>query len=196
MASRERVGVIGARRGRQQLVTALADFREGRLQGSISQAQVAAAIGRSRTWVTWTEAGQNQRLSVVELSQLLACVGLELSVRAYPAGRGLRDEPQLRLLAGLRQLVQHAWRWRGEVGMPLPGDLRAWDAALSNGRCEIGPAVIRAATRSSSCRRNAGTRSPELVRVSPEVPHDVRVVDLTIVDRSPRAAQQPNGRWQ
>lgn len=138
MASRERVGVIGARRGRQQLVTALADFREGRLQGSISQAQVAAAIGRSRTWVTWTEGGQNQRLSVVELSQLLACVGLELSVRAYPAGRGLRDEPQLRLLAGLRQLVQHAWRWRGEVGMPLPGDLRAWDAALSNGRCEIG----------------------------------------------------------
>ena len=76
-------------------------------------------------------------MSVVQLSQLLACVGLELSLRAYPAGRGIRDDAQAAVLERFASLVVPPWSWATEVPMPIPGDLRAWDGVL-RGVCKIG----------------------------------------------------------
>lgn len=95
-------------------------------------------MDRSDAWVSWTESGANESLSIVDASRLLACVGLDLSVRAYPAGRGIRDAAQLALIAQLKTLVGPRWDWRSEVPMPLPGDLRAWDVVLRGSAVTIG----------------------------------------------------------
>jgi hypothetical protein len=62
------------------------------------------------------------------LSILLAVVGLDLSLRAYPGGSPLRDEGHRQLLARFRALLPLSASWRTEVPLPTPGDQRAWDA--------------------------------------------------------------------
>jgi hypothetical protein len=65
-----------------------------------------------------------------------AVVGLELAVRAYPAGDPIRDRAQLGLLERIRSKLHPELRWRVEVPLPLDGDLRAWDAEV---RGTVGP---------------------------------------------------------
>jgi hypothetical protein len=116
---------------------ALQEFHDARLGDAISQQQVARSIARSDAWVSWTESGRNDGLSVIDLSQMLACVGLDLSVRCYPAGGGLRDRAQLEIIRRFVSMVAPPWRWNAEVPIPLRGDLRAWDGVL-RGVCSIG----------------------------------------------------------
>ena len=74
----------------------------------------------------------------------LAVVGLDLAVRAYPAGPPIRDVAHLRLLARFRERIGTGWRWRPEVPIGGSGDLRAWDGVLvRDGRV----AAIEAETR-------------------------------------------------
>jgi hypothetical protein len=122
----------------------IGEFREGRVGAGVSQKVIGKAIGRSDAWVSWTESGQNESLSIVDASRMLATVGLDLWVRAYPAGRGVRDEAQLTLTARLRSLVASRWEWRTEVPIPLPGDPRAWDVVLRGPTVSIG---VEAETR-------------------------------------------------
>ena len=114
------------------------EFHEARLGSGVSQGRIGHAIDRSDAWISWTESGANASLSIVDASRMLACVGLDLSVRAYPAGRGIRDEAQLALIARLKSLVMPRWEWRTEVPIPLPGDLRAWDVVLRGPAVTIG----------------------------------------------------------
>jgi transcriptional regulator with XRE-family HTH domain len=137
MGIREGPGERGRRRGRRSLDDALQEFHEARIEGSISQQQVARSIGRSDAWVSWTESGRNAGLSVIDLSQMMACVGLDLSVRCYPAGGGLRDRAQLEIVQRFVSMVVPPWRWNSEVPIPVRGDLRAWDGVL-RGVCSIG----------------------------------------------------------
>ncbi len=138
MASRERPADRGGRRGRQMLDQVLREFHDARLGAGVSQERVGHAVGRSDAWVSWTESGANVSLSIVDASRMLACVGLDLSVRAYPAGKGIRDEAQLALVARLKSLVIPRWDWRTEVPIPLPGDPRAWDVVLRGPAVTIG----------------------------------------------------------
>lgn len=117
---------------------AIAELRIARVERGISQERVAAAIGRSDAWVSWTEGGGNRSLAVVDLFAMLACVGREASLRVYLGADGLRDEAQQRLLGRLHDMVHGAWTWRTEVGMPIAGDLRAWDCVLERPGCAIG----------------------------------------------------------
>jgi transcriptional regulator with XRE-family HTH domain len=114
------------------------EFHEARLAAGISQERIGHAIHRSDAWVSWTEAGANASLSIVDAARMLACVGLDLTVRAYPAGKGIRDEAQLALIAHLKSLATGHWEWRTEVPIPLPGDPRAWDAVLCSSAATIG----------------------------------------------------------
>ncbi|CAN5508669.1 hypothetical protein BH20CHL7_BH20CHL7_13870 [soil metagenome] len=116
---------------------ALDEFRLARTQGGISQQQVGVAIGRSDAWVSWTETGANRSLSVVELLAMLACVGREGSLRVYAGAGGLRDAGQVALLTRFRGLISPKWTWRTEVGMPIAGDLRAWDAVMRMSGCTV-----------------------------------------------------------
>lgn len=137
MGSREGPVDRGARRGRHSLDMVIREFHESRLGAGVSQGRIGRAMGRSDAWVSWTESGANPSLSIVDASRMLACVGLDLSVRAYPAGRGVRDEAQLDLIAQFKSLVAPRWECRTEVPIPLPGDLRAWDVVLRGSAAAI-----------------------------------------------------------
>ncbi len=76
------------------------------------------------------EAGRAPRVSVERVSTVLAALGLDVALRAYPAGPPIRDAAHIRLLARFRQRVGSGWRWRPEVPIGAPGDPRAWDGVL------------------------------------------------------------------
>jgi hypothetical protein len=77
------------------------------------------------------ENGELERISIPDLGSWCAVVGLDLSLRAYPGGDPIRDAGQARLLERLRRELHPSLRWRTEVPLPIPGDLRAWDAVIS-----------------------------------------------------------------
>jgi hypothetical protein len=59
-----------------------------------------------------------------------AAVGLDLRLRAYPAGDAIRDAGQILLLERLRVRLHPSLGWSTEVPLPIDGDLRAWDAVI------------------------------------------------------------------
>jgi hypothetical protein len=74
-------------------------------------------------------------------------VGLDLALRAYPAGDPIRDRAQLALLERLRKRLHPSLRWRTEVPLPIERDLRAWDAEISGRQPEPWRARVEAETR-------------------------------------------------
>jgi hypothetical protein len=65
-----------------------------------------------------------------ELACVGAAVGLDVRLRAYPAGDAIRDVGQQRLLERLRVRLHPTLGWSTEVPLPIEGDLRAWDAMI------------------------------------------------------------------
>jgi transcriptional regulator with XRE-family HTH domain len=108
------------------------------MAGNLSQRTVGRAVGLSHSRISIIESGGYPDLPFVTVARILAVVGLELSARAHPAGGGIRDAAQLTLLERLRDRVSELFSWRTEVGMPIPGDLRAWDAAITGLGIRIG----------------------------------------------------------
>lgn len=111
-------------------------LRDARLGAGLSQAAVARAARIPRSTLSMIERGLTPRLTLLHATVIAAVLGLELSLKLYPAGRPVRDVGQIRLLARSRALVAGAWRWQYEVGVAVEGDLRGWDAQL------IGPVRI------------------------------------------------------
>ena len=64
-------------------------------------------------------------------------IGLELVLRAYPAGDPIRDAGQQRLLDRLRRHIHASLRCRTEVPLPTHGDLRAWDMLIDGAMWRI-----------------------------------------------------------
>jgi transcriptional regulator with XRE-family HTH domain len=121
------------------LVTELvAEFRAARIAANLSQADIGRAVGLSDSEISRIERDQVPTVAFVLITQLLAAVGLDLSARAYPVGGGVRDRAQLSLLARLHDRIGDAFTWRTEVPLAIPGDLRAWDAALFGAGLRIG----------------------------------------------------------
>ena len=66
-----------------------------------------------------------------ELAEVGGAVGLDVRLRSFPAGDPIRDAGQLQLLERLRQRLDPALSWQTEVPLPIPGNLRAWDALIT-----------------------------------------------------------------
>jgi transcriptional regulator with XRE-family HTH domain len=115
------------------------EFRDARADRAVSQASIAAAVDVDRSWISRVERGRIEDLSVVRAAELLAAVGLDLSVRAYPAGSPIRDSAHSDLLERFRRRLHPALGWRLEVPLPILGDLRAWDALITavDWRCGV-----------------------------------------------------------
>jgi transcriptional regulator with XRE-family HTH domain len=106
------------------------ELREARLQAGLTQGQVGAAVGLSASEISRIELGQAARVSYETLVLVAAVLGLDLPLRAFPAGDPVRDIAQLTLLAKLRGRLPDGLRWRTEVPLRIPGDRRAWDAVI------------------------------------------------------------------
>jgi transcriptional regulator with XRE-family HTH domain len=146
MATRERPADRGRRRCRESLHRVALDARRARIGAGLSQREVALAIGVSHSKVGRFERSGNQR-SLEFVGALCAVVGLALGIRAYPVGDPIRDRAQLALLERLRGRLHPTLRWRTEVPLPIPGDLRAWDAEVRGPKPNRWRARIEAETR-------------------------------------------------
>jgi len=108
----------------------IAELVRSREAAGLSRADVGRPCGFSKSSVERAERG-TRRTTHEELACLGAVVGLDVRMRAYPAGDAIRDAGQARLLERLRRKLHPDLRWRTEVPLPIEGDLRAWDAVIS-----------------------------------------------------------------
>lgn len=144
MGSRERAIDIGAARARDVLARLPAEARSARLGAGLTQEFVASAAGLSRSQYSRIERGLSPDLSIKTATRLFAVLGYDLAIRPYPAGDAVRDVAHTALLERLHARCHETLVWRTEVPLPLPGDLRAWDATLS---CPSFRAGVEAETR-------------------------------------------------
>lgn len=133
MASTERPYDRGLRRGARALVDLGEEYRNARLSLGLSQREVAAAAKIDRADYSRIEAGKLDYLSVARACRVGAVLGLDVSVRAFPGGRPIRDAGQATALQKLLEHVRPPLAFRTEV--PLPRTIerpehRAWDAVL------------------------------------------------------------------
>jgi transcriptional regulator with XRE-family HTH domain len=96
----------------------------------LSQDAVGAACGISGSTEGRIENGIIRTVDIRTLAVIAAAVGLDVRLRAYPAGDAIRDAGQVRLLARLKARLHPLLGWSTEVPLPIPGDLRAWDALV------------------------------------------------------------------
>jgi transcriptional regulator with XRE-family HTH domain len=144
MGTRSSAASVGADRARRIAVELTSELRRARIDRGLSQADVGRAVGLSGQQVSRIERGLAPDVSITGLCRLLAVVGLEVSARAYPTGEPIRDRAHVALLGRFRQQLHRLLRWRTEVPLPIPGDLRAWDGHVSGAGWRIG---VEAETR-------------------------------------------------
>lgn len=131
VATRTRLVDLGESRARATLTRLTADIRQARLAAGLSQRDVARALQMDRSQYSRIERGLSPDLTVRTASRISSVLGLDLSVRTYPAGDPIRDAAQIALLERLRTRCDPSLIWRTEVPLPIPGDRRAWDATIS-----------------------------------------------------------------
>jgi transcriptional regulator with XRE-family HTH domain len=108
----------------------LAELRASRLDRGLGGADIAREVGISPAQYSRIERGLTDSLSIGQASVLLAAVGLELSVRAYPGGEPLRDAAHAALIGRFRATLHRSLRLLTEAPFPTPGDRRAWDVVV------------------------------------------------------------------
>jgi transcriptional regulator with XRE-family HTH domain len=136
MPSRERLRAVGLQQADHVSRRLGREARHLRWAASLSQAQLASAIGVSRGWLSDFELGRLQSLDLKKTALLFAHLGHKLVTNVYPTGEPMRDAGQARLLERFNARLSPAWRRTLEAAMPIAGDLRAWDELL------VGPVSI------------------------------------------------------
>ena len=116
--------------GRRQRQRAGEELRQARLAAGLSQRAVGHVVGLSHSAVGRLERGELKRVTVDRIATLAAALGLDLRIGLFPSGSPVRDAAHLALIERLRERVGPGWRWRAEVPVPLPGDLRSADVVL------------------------------------------------------------------
>jgi transcriptional regulator with XRE-family HTH domain len=100
----------------------------------LSQSSAARAAGMSASQWSRLERGTIARPDIVQVCCAARVLGLRTSVKLYPVESALRDAGQLRLFGRLHAAMGAPLTIRREGGLPIAGDLRAWDAMMSDGR--------------------------------------------------------------
>jgi transcriptional regulator with XRE-family HTH domain len=141
MPSRERLADLGTRRGMRLLREFAEEVRAARLLSGLSQRSVAAAVGVSKASISRIERCVPPHVDFVTAARIARVVGLDLSVRVFPAAGPLRDEAHVKLVRRFLAEVASVVRRQLEAPIRFPGDQRAWDVLLLVGGRRIGVAV-------------------------------------------------------
>ena len=112
------------------LATTGAEIKLARLAAGLSLQDVGRAVGLSYSQVGRIERAAQPNVSLLHLIRLCSVVGLDLSVRAYPGARPIRDVAHIGLLERFRSRLHADLHMRVEVPLRLDGDKRAWDALV------------------------------------------------------------------
>lgn len=129
MTNRDSPGRRAIRRADEDEARVRADLARARRGAGLSREVVGREAGLSRSAVARLEAG-TRRSTLQDLAAVGAAVGLDVRLRAYPAGDPIRDAGQQRLLGRLHGRVDARLEWRTEVPLPIVDDRRAWDAMI------------------------------------------------------------------
>jgi transcriptional regulator with XRE-family HTH domain len=174
------------RRARRQLDELLRNLRSARHAAGLSQVAVATALGKSRQLVSeWERGGEIP--DPIQLARWGAIVGLDVPIRAHPAGSPLRDAAQLKLLARARAAINGQWQWHTEVPVSRdPADRRAIDAVLHGTAGRIGLEAISRLTDAQAQIRAAALKQQaaqldRMVLVMPDTRHN----RAAVADASP-----------
>jgi transcriptional regulator with XRE-family HTH domain len=131
VGTRERRVDVGAARGRAATAAVLAELRAARLDRGLGGRDIAREVGISAAQYSRIERGLTGSVSIEQASLLLAAVGLDLSIRAYPAGEPLRDAAHAALIGRFKAELHRSLRVLTEVPFPSAGDRRAWDVVVA-----------------------------------------------------------------
>jgi transcriptional regulator with XRE-family HTH domain len=107
------------------------EVRGARRMAGISQETLGRAVGLSGSEVGRVERGEAPWLTLDHAARLLAGVGLDLWVRAYPGGPPLRDAAHLQLLARFEARLPGSVHCHREWPIPNSTDRRAVDLLLT-----------------------------------------------------------------
>ena len=140
MPSVERLAALGTNRGKWLAREFAREVRDARLAGGISQASVAKSLGMSKSSVSRLEAGYAPLPNLVTAARVARVVGLELSVRCFPAAGQLRDAAHVALIGRFVNRLHQDIRRFFEAPVQ-PGDARAWDVLLGIGDGLVGVAA-------------------------------------------------------
>jgi transcriptional regulator with XRE-family HTH domain len=136
VASTDRHFDRGTRLGERRLREVGEEFRNKRLELGLSQLRVANAARVSRSTYSRVERGKSPALTLVMAARVGAVLGLDVTIRAYPAGDPIRDAGHAKRIDHLRGHVGSPLRGRIEVPLPRRPDrpeLRRWDLLVQGG---------------------------------------------------------------
>ena len=119
-------------------------LRIARIASGLSQRALGAMAAISHSSIGRMERGEGHRMTIDSLASLAAVLGLDLRIGLFPAGSPVRDAAHLALIERLRSRVSPVLRWRTEVPVPLPGDLRSADVVIHG---DLVDAFVEAETR-------------------------------------------------
>jgi transcriptional regulator with XRE-family HTH domain len=183
MPGRETLATVGAKRSRHLRQRVSTDLGAARMSGGLSVRQVACIVGVSPHRIERAERGDPSALTIDLAARMAPVVGLQLAVNVYPSGDPIRDRAQLALIERFRPRLSRNLRWRTEVPMPIPGDLRAGDGVIEG---PFGSILVEAETRLTDIQaverkaalkqRDLGT--DRLILLVADTPNNRRVLKL------------------
>ncbi|HTK44704.1 MAG TPA: helix-turn-helix transcriptional regulator [Patescibacteria group bacterium] len=138
MPAVERAMDRASERSRRSLMELGREIHEARLAHGLSQAAIARSVGIAQSQVSEIERGRHVAAQLGALARVAACVGLDLSLRAFPGGQPLRDRAHIDLFDRFRRAIGSGWDWASEVPLPIAGDKRAWDRVMRGNGVVIG----------------------------------------------------------
>lgn len=134
MGTLERARTRADRRVRHQLLEFGSEVLEARVTAGVSQDRLGLSVGMSGTKIGLIEHGRLLSLTIADSAQLSAVLGLDLSVRVFPAGSPIRDAGQAKRLSTVLENVGSPLTYRTDVPLPQrpdqPTEMRAWDAMV------------------------------------------------------------------
>jgi len=187
VATRERRIDRGRRLARQALARIGEEFREARLAAGLTQRQVAEAVGISQAELSRIERGVASWITYQTLVLIATVLGLDLPLRAFPAGGPIRDTAQRQLLAKFRALLPADLSWRTEVPIKIERDLRAWDAVVGGRGWQVPVDAetrlrdVQALTRRAALKRRDDAADVMILLVA-DTRHNRQVVRLAKPD--------------
>jgi transcriptional regulator with XRE-family HTH domain len=141
MPTRERLAYLGLRRGQRLVRDFAEEVRAARLAAGLSQRVTASAAGLSKSAISRIERGLPPLPDLVTAARVAQAVGLDLTVRCYPAGGVLRDAAHVALLQRFLANVAASVVRTLEAPIRRENDQRAWDVLLRVGDVRIGVAA-------------------------------------------------------
>lgn len=131
MPFRDRPSDRGAADARRIAIDLGREIAAARRAAGSSQRVAARRAGISDSQWSRIERGLQRRVTLDHLCRVTRAVGLRLACRAYPDGSRVRDGASLGLFERFGGVLGKGLRERREAGLPIPGDLRAWDSRVS-----------------------------------------------------------------